>query len=214
MEIAVSNQLVSKELALRELVKDKLLKEKLAKENSFLKEVIERESPRLLGFIKRRVAVESDAEDILQDVFYQFTRAMRDDPIEKTASWLFRAASNKIIDWYRKIKPVSLDRMNESVFDDSENNSYRLEDSSFEDTQSADIQYHRQEFWPMLEELLNNLPEKQREVFIMHELEGKSFKEISEITGTGINTLLSRKRYAELYLREELKELYDEITGR
>ena len=220
MEIAVSKDMTfskeitfSKELALRELVKDKVLKEKLEKENSLLKEVIEREAPRLLGFIKRRVAVESDAEDILQDVFYQFTKSMREDPIEKTASWLFRAASNKIIDWYRKIKPVSLDKMNESVFDDSENNSYRLEDGRYEDTQSADVLYHRQEFWPMLEELLNNLPDKQREVFIMHELEGKSFKEISEITGTGINTLLSRKRYAELYLREELKELYDEITG-
>lgn len=203
MEIAISQQ----------QVKDLSLKEKMERENSVLKEVIEKETPRLLGFIKRRVSAESDAEDILQDVFFQFTKAMREDPIEKTASWLFRAASNKIIDWYRKIKPVSLDRMNESVFDDSENNSYRYEDESYEDTQSADILYTRQEFWPMLEELLNNLPEKQREVFIMHELEGKSFKEISEITGTGINTLLSRKRYAELYLREELKELYDEITS-
>lgn len=203
MEIAISG----------EQVKDISLKEKIEKQNSILKEVIEKESPRLLGFIKRRVSAESDAEDILQDVFFQFTRAMREDPIEKTASWLFRAASNKIIDWYRKIKPVSLDKMNENVFDDSENNSYRYEDETFDDTQSADILYTRKEFWPMLEELLNNLPEKQREVFIMHELEGKSFKEISEITGTGINTLLSRKRYAELYLREELKELYDEITS-
>ncbi len=203
MEIAISGK----------QAEDLSLKEKTEKQNSLLKEVIEKESPRLLGFIKRRVSAESDAEDIMQDVFFQFTKAMREDPIEKTASWLFRAASNKIIDWYRKIKPVSLDRMNESVFDDSENNSFRYEDESYEDTQSADILYTRQEFWPMLEELLNNLPEKQREVFIMHELEGKSFKEISEITGTGINTLLSRKRYAELYLREELKELYDEITS-
>ncbi len=203
MEIAISGK----------QAEDISLKEKTEKQNSLLKEVIEKETPRLLGFIKRRVSAESDAEDILQDVFFQFTKAMREDPIEKTASWLFRAASNKIIDWYRKIKPVSLDRMNESVFDDSENNSFRYEDENFEDTQSADILYTRQEFWPMLEELLRNLPEKQREVFIMHELEGKSFKEISEITGTGINTLLSRKRYAELYLREELKELYDEITS-
>ncbi len=203
MEIAVQ----------RELSEDLKLKEKLEKQNSRLKEVIEKESPRLLGFIKRRVAVESDAEDILQDVFYQFTKTMREDPIEKAASWLFKAASNKIIDWYRKIKPVSLDKMNERTFDDEMNTSYRIEDSNFKDTQSQDVLYNRQEFWPMLEELLNNLPEKQREVFIMHELEGKSFREISEITGTGINTLLSRKRYAELYLREELQELYDEITS-
>lgn len=203
MEIAVQ----------RELSEDLKLKEKLEKQNSRLKEVIEKESPRLLGFIKRRVAVESDAEDILQDVFYQFTKTMREDPIEKAASWLFKAASNKIIDWYRKIKPVSLDKMNERTFDDEMNTSYRIEDSQFKDTQSQDVLYNRQEFWPMLEELLNNLPEKQREVFIMHELEGKSFREISEITGTGINTLLSRKRYAELYLREELQELYDEITS-
>lgn len=203
MEIAVQ----------RELSEDLKLKEKLEKQNSRLKEVIEKESPRLLGFIKRRVAVESDAEDILQDVFYQFTKTMREDPIEKAASWLFKAASNKIIDWYRKIKPVSLDKMNERTFDDEMNTSYRIEDSNFKDTQSQDVLYNRQEFWPMLEELLNNLPEKQREVFIMHELEGKSFREIAEITGTGINTLLSRKRYAELYLREELQELYDEITS-
>lgn len=196
-----------------EISEDLKLKEKLEKQNSRLKEVIEKESPRLLGFIKRRVAVESDAEDILQDVFYQFTKTMREDPIEKAASWLFKAASNKIIDWYRKIKPVSLDKMNERTFDDEMNTSYRIEDSQFKDTQSQDVLYNRQEFWPMLEELLNNLPEKQREVFIMHELEGKSFREISEITGTGINTLLSRKRYAELYLREELQELYDEITS-
>ena len=203
MEIAVS----------RELNKDFNLKKNLEKQNSLVKEVIEKESPRLLGFIKRRVAVESDAEDILQDVFYQFTKTMREDPIERAASWLFKAASNKIIDWYRKIKPVSLDKMNETVFDDDVNNSFRFEDDTFEDTQSQDIMYNRQEFWPMIEELLNNLPEKQREVFIMHEFEGKSSREISEITGTGINTLLSRKRYAELYLREELKELYDEITS-
>jgi RNA polymerase sigma factor (sigma-70 family) len=203
MEIAVS----------RELGEDLKLKENLRKQNSRVKEVIEKESPRLLGFIKRRVAVESDAEDILQDVFYQFTKAMREDPIERAASWLFKAASNKIIDWYRKIKPVSLDKMNESVFDDEINTSFRFEDVKNEDTQSQDILFNRQEFWPMLEELLNNLPEKQREAFIMHELEGKSFREISEITGTGINTLLSRKRYAEQYLREELKELYDEITS-
>ena len=203
MEIAVS----------RELNKDFNLKKNLEKQNSLVKEVIEKERPRLLGFIKRRVAVESDAEDILQDVFYQFTKTMREDPIERAASWLFKAASNKIIDWYRKIKPVSLDKMNETVFDDDVNNSFRFEDEAFEDTQSQDIMYYRQEFWPMIEELLNNLPEKQREVFIMHEFEGKSFREISEITGTGVNTLLSRKRYAELYLREELKELYDEITS-
>ena len=203
MEIAVSG----------ELNKDFNLKKNLEKQNSLVKEVIEKESPRLLGFIKRRVAVESDAEDILQDVFYQFTKTMREDPIERAASWLFKAASNKIIDWYRKIKPVSLDKMNETVFDDDVNNSFRFEDDTFEDTQSQDIMYNRQEFWPMIEELLNNLPEKQREVFIMHEFEGKSFREISEITGTGVNTLLSRKRYAELYLREELKELYDEITS-
>ncbi|HAX48846.1 MAG TPA: RNA polymerase sigma factor [Ignavibacteria bacterium] len=203
MEIAVSG----------ELSKDLTLKENLERQNSLLKEVIEKERPRLLGFIKRRVAVESDAEDILQDVFYQFTKTMREDPIEKAASWLFKAASNKIIDWYRKIKPVSLDKLNESLFDEDVNTSYGIEDVSYSDAQPQDVMYTRQEFWPMMEELLNQLPEKQREVFIMHEFEGKSFKEISAITGTGINTLLSRKRYAEIFLREELKELYDEITS-
>lgn len=212
MELALKRELRGDNFLKDGVKKDRKLSEKAENLNSRLTEVFVKERPRLLGFIKRRVAAESDAEDILQDVFFQFTKAMREDPIERTASWLFRAASNKIIDWYRKIKPVSLDKINESVFDDSGNDSYRYEDDPGEDTQSADIQYFRQEFWPVLEDLLNDLPEKQREVYIMHELEGKSFKEISEITGTGVNTLLSRKRYAELYLREELKEFYDEVT--
>lgn len=212
MELALKQELSNDKILKDGVKKDRNLSEKAENLNSRLAEVFVKERPRLLGFIKRRVAAESDAEDILQDVFFQFTKAMREDPIERTASWLFRAASNKIIDWYRKIKPVSLDKINESVFDDSGNDSYRYEDDLNEDTQSADIQYFRQEFWPVLEDLLNKLPEKQREVYIMHELEGKSFKEISKITGTGVNTLLSRKRYAELYLREELKELYEELT--
>ncbi len=166
------------------------------------------ERKRLFEFIRRRVRTEEDAEDILADVFYQLMSSYSvTEPIEKMTSWLFTVARNKIIDWYRKKRPESLPR---SESDPSL--PLNLEDILYDPTQNPDQVYARSLVWTELADALDDLPEEQKEVFVMHELEGKSFKEIAEITGEPVNTLLSRKRYAVLYLREELKELYDEFN--
>ncbi|MHB1048678.1 MAG: RNA polymerase sigma factor [Bacteroidota bacterium] len=168
-----------------------------------------KERKRLLDFIRQRVRTEEDAEDILSDVFYQLiSTSSVAEPIEKMTSWLFTVARNRIIDWYRKKRP---DRLRPQ-FDD-ESLPLNLEDILFDPTQDPDRVYERSLLWTELAEALDDLPKEQREVFVMHELEGKSFKEIAEITGERQNTLLSRKRYAVLYLRERLKELYREFDG-
>lgn len=161
------------------------------------------ERKRLRDFIRRRVGTDEDAEDIVQDVFYQLASSYSvTEPIEKLTAWLFRVARNKIIDWYRKKRPV--ERM-------SAEGPLNLEDILFDPGQSPDEIYARSVVWEKLTEALDELPEEQKAVFIMHELEGKSFREMAEETGEPINTLLSRKRYAVLGLRERLQELYDEI---
>ncbi len=166
------------------------------------------ERKRLFDFIRRRVRTEEDAEDILADVFYQLISSYSvTEPIEKMTSWLFTVARNKIIDWYRKKRPESLPR---SESDPSL--PLNLEDILYDPTQNPDQVYARSLVWTELADALDELPEEQKLVFVMHELEGKSFKEIAEITGEPINTLLSRKRYAVLFLREKLKELYDEFN--
>ncbi len=165
------------------------------------------ERQRLFDFIRRRVRTEEDAEDILSDVFYQLVSSTSvTEPIEKMTSWLFTVARNKVIDWYRKKRPESLPR-------DADDPSLplNLEDILYDPTQNPDRVYARSLVWTELAEALDELPEEQKAVFVMHELEGKSFKEIAEITGEPVNTLLSRKRYAVLYLREQLQELYDEF---
>ena len=165
------------------------------------------ERKRLFDFIRRRVRTEEDAEDILSDVFYQLISSYSvTEPIEKMTSWLFTVARNKIIDWYRKKRPESLPRdLNDPSLP------LNLEDILYDPTQNPDQVYARSLVWTELAEALDELPEEQKQVFVMHELEGKSFKEIAEITGEPQNTLLSRKRYAVLYLREQLQEMYDEF---
>lgn len=163
--------------------------------------------PRLLEFIRRRVRSEEDAEDILQEVFFQLLASYSvTEPIEKLSAWLFAVARNRIIDWYRKRTHSA------SVPVDQETGRpLNLEEILSDPEQEPDEVYVRSIVWTELREALDELPEEQREVFVLHELEGKSFKEIAEITGEGINTLLSRKRYAVLYLRESLRDLYDEF---
>jgi RNA polymerase sigma factor (sigma-70 family) len=171
-----------------------------------LEQAVRVERPRLFDFIRRRVRTDEDAEDILQDVFYQL--AATDDeagPIEQITSWLFTVARNRIIDWYRKKKPAALPV---DGLDDTETSFANL---LLDSSQNPEDVYARSLLWEELGEALGDLPEKQREVFVMHEFEGKSFKEIAGLTGEPINTLLSRKRYAVLYLREQLQELYDEL---
>jgi len=164
---------------------------------------------RLFDFIRRRVRTEADAEDILADVFYQMVACYSvTEPIEKMTSWLLTVARNKIIDWYRKRKPDSFHR-----WEDESALPLNLENILYDPGQNPDVLYERSLLWTELADALDDLPDEQRDVFVMHELEGKSFKEITEITGEPINTLLSRKRYAVLYLRGALQELYDEFNN-
>ena len=150
---------------------------------------------------------EADAEDILQDVFYQLASSYSvTEPIEQLTSWLFTVARNKIIDWYRKRKPQSV-----PVDIPEDEARLGLADLLLDARQNPDDVYARTILWETFAEALDELPDNQREVFMMHEFEGKSFKEISEMTGEPINTLLSRKRYAVLFLREQLQELYEEL---
>lgn len=179
-------------------------------QNESIRQTVRKERKRLLDFIRRRVGNDADAEDILQDVFYQFVAAMQLEPIERAASWLFRVAGSRVIDWYRRRKPVSLELLNTRNDSDEESFS-RIEDTMFNDMDMPDAVYLRSTVWSLLADALDNLPPEQREVFILHELEGKSFKEIAEITGASVNTLLSRKRYAVLFLRKQLQGLYDDF---
>lgn len=147
-----------------------------------------------------------DAEDILQDVFYQLLTNYRiTEPIEQLTAWLYTVARNKIIDWYRKKRPQSMPVIME------EEGPLLLEDILYDPSFDPDQLYERSLVWTELAEALDELPEEQRSVFSMHELEGKSFKEMAEMTGESVNTLLSRKRYAVLHLRTRLQQLYDEM---
>ena len=180
-----------------------------AERNASAEAAVRNERERLFDFIRRRVRTEEDAEDILQDVFYQFVASYNvTEPIEKLSSWLFTVARNRIIDWYRKRRPTGT-----NLEDEETGEPLNLEDILFDPTQTPDEVYARSLVWTELSEALDDLPEEQRDVFVMHELEGKSFKEIADITGEPINTLLSRKRYAVLHLREQLQELYDEFQN-
>ncbi|MCB0832984.1 MAG: RNA polymerase sigma factor [Bacteroidetes bacterium] len=162
--------------------------------------------PRLLDFIRQRVKTREDAEDILQDVFYQLLTNYRiTEPIEQLTAWLYTVARNKIIDWYRKKRPQSMPVIME------EEGPLLLEDILYDPSFDPDQLYERSLVWTELAEALDELPEEQRSVFSMHELEGKSFKEMAEMTGESVNTLLSRKRYAVLHLRTRLQQLYDEM---
>ncbi|MGH2567559.1 MAG: RNA polymerase sigma factor [Bacteroidota bacterium] len=174
-----------------------------------VEEAFRTERKRLFDFIRRRVRTEEDAEDILQDVFYQLAAGYSvTEPIERLTSWLFTVARNKITDWYRKRRPQAL-----PVHTDDDAAPVNVAEILFDPTQNPDELYYRSLVWTELAGALDELPEEQRLVFVMHELEGKSFKEIAEVTGEPVNTLLSRKRYAVLFLREKLQELYDEFRN-
>jgi RNA polymerase sigma factor (sigma-70 family) len=174
-----------------------------------ISEVVKRERSRLLNFIRRRVDDPGDAEDILQDVFYRLVEANRLlMPIEHITGWLYRVARNRITDLFRKKEPENL---GDFAVTSEEGESLRIEDLLPSPDAGPDARYVREVLMEELEEALDELPEEQREVFVAHELEGRSFKELSAATGVGVNTLLSRKRYAVLHLRERLKRVYDEF---
>ena len=169
-------------------------------------QVVSTYSKRLLGFIRRRVNTDADAEDILQDVFYQFIGNTQ--PIEQLTAWLFRVARNRITDVKRKHKPELLDDIygaNEDILGWAE--------LFFDANNNPETEYLRTLFWETLNTALDELPAEQKEVFVLHELEDISYKDIAQKTGASINTLLSRKRYAVLHLRERLQVLKDELLN-
>src|SRR5687768_6616217 len=177
------------------------------KEQTFL-----REKDRLLGFIRNRVSSTEEAEDILQDVFYQFVAGYETiESLDRVTSWLFSVARNKIIDRYRrdasrpKRADMSLAAGNEDDIP------LTLEDILPDLGNTPEDSYLREMIWDAIIEALDELPREQREIFIQNEMEERSFREISEETGVSINTLLSRKRYAILALRKRLQSLYNEI---
>jgi len=175
-----------------------------------ISEVVEREQFRLRNFIRRRVPDPRDAEDILQDVFSKLVEANRMlMPIDHVTGWLFRVARNRIIDLFRQKKPESF---SEITVADEEGELLRLEDLLPSPDAGPDALYARNVLLEELELAVDELPDEQRRVFVAHELEGRSFKEIAAETGVSVNTLLSRKRYAVLHLRERLQSIYDEFT--
>ena len=172
--------------------------------------VISQFGKRLSGFIRRRVTNEPDAEDILQDVWYQFIKAGDGEPIEEVGNWLFRVARNKITDSYRKKKP---DLLGDLLYSGVGEDELDFKDILFDDSGNPETEHLRKMFWKELQRALQELPEEQRNVFVWNELEDIPFKEIANRTGENINTLISRKRYAVLHLRERLTMLYEEILN-
>ena len=179
----------------------------LTEQDRFIVDAFERDEPRLRDFIRRRVFDTSDAEDVLQDVFYELTAAYRlMKPAEEMTAWLFRVARNRIMDLFRRKKAVSL---SEPVGEDDE--AGVLEDLLPSPDAGPEALYARTVLFDALEEALDELPEAQREAFVAHEMLGRSFKELADETGVSVNTLLSRKRYAVLHLRERLQEMNEEF---
>ena len=175
-----------------------------------ISEVVKREQSRLRNFIRRRVPDPRDAEDVLQDVFYRLVEANRLlMPIEHVTGWLFRVARNRITDLFRKKKP---ELFSDAAIEDEEGEALQIEDLLPSPDAGPEALYFRNLLLDELELALDELPDEQREVFVAHELEGRSFKELAEETGVSVNTLLSRKRYAVLHLRERLQSTYDEFT--
>jgi len=182
--------------------------------NSEITAAVLRERSKLASFIRRRVRDPSDAEDVLQDVFHDFVRAYRlPEPIEQASAWLFRVARNRIIDRFRKRRNRPASEMASEVTgdpDDSEGE-YRLDVALPALDAGPEAVFARSVVLAALQRALEELPPEQRDVFIAHEIEGSSFKDIALQSGVAVNTLLARKRYAVLYLRTRLQTVYDEL---
>jgi RNA polymerase sigma factor (sigma-70 family) len=175
-----------------------------------ISEVVKREGSRLRNFIRRRVPDPRDAEDVLQDVFYRLVEANRLlMPIDHVTGWLFRVARNRITDLFRKKQP---ENFSDTALQDDEGESLQIEDLLPSPDAGPEALYFRNLLLDELALALDELPDEQREVFVAHELEGRSFKELAAETGVSVNTLLSRKRYAVLHLRERLQDIHDEFT--
>ena len=185
----------------------------MAEQDKRLTRTIVREQDRLRNFIRRRVADESEAEDILQDVFYELIEAYRlMKPIEQVGAWLYRVARNRIIDGFRKKKPEPFSPTKDPNSEDGA--SLSLEELLPSPDAGPEAAYARTILLDELEAAVDELSEDQREVFLAHELDGFSFKEISAETGVSVNTLLSRKHHAVVHLRRRLQSIYDDFAGK
>jgi len=172
--------------------------------------VVAEERSRLRNFIRRRVPDPADVEDILQEVFFELVEANRLlMPIDHVTGWLFRVARNRITDLFRKKKPEAF---SDAEVEDEQGDLLRIEDLLPSPDAGPEAIYVRNVLLEELELALEDLPEEQRDVFLAHEIDGRSFKELSAESGVNINTLLARKRYAVLHLRERLQNIYDEFT--
>ena len=179
-------------------------------QNHRIAETIEREQTRLRNFIRKRVLDESEAEDILQEVFYELVQAYRlMKPVEQVGAWLYRVARNRIIDRFRKRRPEAA----RSNAVEEEGELFPWEDLLPSPDTGPEAAYAREVLLGEIDAALDELPEEQREVFIAHELEGRSFNDLAAATGLSVNTLLSRKHYAVLHLRRRLRAVYDEFRN-
>jgi len=184
--------------------------EPMAREqDQWILDVVEREASRLRSFIRRRVADPRDAEDILQEVFYELVEANRLlMPIDHVTGWLFRVARNRIVDLFRKTKT---ERLSDVPASDDQNEQLQIDDLLPSPDAGPEALFARRLLLDELALAIDELPEDQREVFVAHEVDGRSFKEIAARTGVSVNTLLSRKRYAVLHLRRRLERIYDDF---
>jgi len=178
--------------------------------NSHVLNAIKAYGKNLLGFIRKRVKNDADAEDILQDVWYQFSALVNSEPIEQTGAWLYKVARNKITDKHKKKSESLLDDLFSSS-DDEDTDTSAFADLLMPEETTPESEYMRNLFWEQLFTALDELPEEQKQVFIWQEMDDMTFQEISELTGVNVNTLVSRKRYAVLHLRDRLQQLYQEI---
>jgi RNA polymerase sigma factor (sigma-70 family) len=183
----------------------------LAEQNRRIDDAVRRDRGRLRNFIRRRVTDDGDAEEILQEVFYELVEAYRlMKPIEQVSAWLFRVARNRITDLFRKRKPVAFSEMPAAVSEDGE--ALPLEDLLPSRDAGPDAAYARSVLIEELDAALDELPAEQRDVFIAHEIEGRSFKELAAETGLSVNALVLRKHYAVQHLRERLAAIHDEFA--
>jgi RNA polymerase sigma factor (sigma-70 family) len=184
----------------------------MSEQDRRISEVVAKQGARLRNFIRKRVPNEADVEDLLQEVFYELVEANRLlMPIEYVTGWLFQVARNRITDLFRKKKPEAF---SDAAAADEEGELLRIEDLLPSPDAGPEAAYLRKEMLHELELALGQLPQEQREVFVAHEVEGRSFRELAEESGVSINTLLSRKRYAMLHLRERLRSIHDEFFGK
>src|SRR6266699_2399772 len=190
---------------------------RMTQQDQRISEAVNREYARLRNFIRKRVADQGEAEDVLQDVFYELIEAYRMmKPVEQVTAWLFRVARNRITDLFRSKQRAALRSGTSALtaaLTDEDDVELQLDDLLPSPDAGPEAAYMRGALLEELDAALDELPEEQREVFVAHELMGHSFNEIAERTGVGVNTLLSRKRYAVLHLRRRLQAIYEEFTS-